>query len=274
MNESTLIPLKIIVERAVRPVRASTFRKRKMREELLAHVSGVFDEELAQLGDDRAALERTALRFGNPAEVTGQLQESVPASDSIWRSWEARPEESMLRGALRFAWLETVILLALSAAVMFVAGWKSAWSREELIALVFSAAFVPFWLFAPLWLTGIAFFAHGMEKSLLGPEPLSGWPRIGMRKSLTSAWAVPAVRVALIVGSFCFFLLLCVRGANWPAQPADWDYWTLIVAGVLFAGDIAATSVICAWVLVQTVAERRRYHEEWASLPIEPYSSS
>ena len=48
MNESTLTQLKIIVERAVRPVRASTSRKRKMREELLAHVSGVFEEEAAQ----------------------------------------------------------------------------------------------------------------------------------------------------------------------------------------------------------------------------------
>ena len=47
MNESTLTQLKIIVERAVRPVRASTSRKRKMREELLAHVSGVFEEEFA-----------------------------------------------------------------------------------------------------------------------------------------------------------------------------------------------------------------------------------
>ena len=67
MNESTLTQLKIIVERAVRPVEASIARKRKMREELLAHVVGVFEEESARLGDDRAALERTALRFGNPA---------------------------------------------------------------------------------------------------------------------------------------------------------------------------------------------------------------
>ena len=44
MNESTLTRLKIVVERAVRPVRASTARKRKMREELLAHVVGVFEE--------------------------------------------------------------------------------------------------------------------------------------------------------------------------------------------------------------------------------------
>ena len=43
MNESTLTQLKIVVERAVRPVRASFARKRKVREELLAHVSGVFE---------------------------------------------------------------------------------------------------------------------------------------------------------------------------------------------------------------------------------------
>jgi hypothetical protein len=67
INESTLTQLKIIVEREVRPIRASTSRKGKMREELLAHVVGVFEEESAKLGDERTALERTALRFGNPA---------------------------------------------------------------------------------------------------------------------------------------------------------------------------------------------------------------
>ena len=96
MNESTLTQLKIIVERAVRPVRASTPRKRRMREELLAHVSGVFAEESAKLGNDRAALERTALRFGSPAEVTSQLQESVPARDAIGDTGKACPES--LRG--------------------------------------------------------------------------------------------------------------------------------------------------------------------------------
>src|SRR5258707_1224665 len=138
MNESILIQLKIIVERAVRPIRASTSRKRKMREELLAHLSGVFEEESAKLGDDRAALERTALRFGDHAEVTGQLQESVPAGDRIMRLLEGRPGESMLRGALRFAWVEgTIACIALGAA-LFAAGWMSAWSREELIAVVSS----------------------------------------------------------------------------------------------------------------------------------------
>ena len=111
MNEATLTQLKIIVERAVRPVRASTFRTRKMREELLAHVVGVFEEEAVRLGDDRAASERTALRFGNPAEVTIQLQASVPARDGLRRFCEGRPAESALRTASRLASVTSVLAL-------------------------------------------------------------------------------------------------------------------------------------------------------------------
>lgn len=81
MNPSTLTQLQIIVERAVRPVWASRSRKHKMREELLAHVTAAFDEESGGPGDERLALERTERRFGNPAELTVQLQESVPPSD-------------------------------------------------------------------------------------------------------------------------------------------------------------------------------------------------
>ena len=55
MNENTLIQLKTLVERAVRPVRAGTSCKRRMREELLAHVSGVFEEEFSALGDEQAS---------------------------------------------------------------------------------------------------------------------------------------------------------------------------------------------------------------------------
>ena len=58
MNESIQIQLKILVERTVRSVRATIGRKRKMREELMAHLTAVFEEE-TKLGDERTALERT-----------------------------------------------------------------------------------------------------------------------------------------------------------------------------------------------------------------------
>jgi hypothetical protein len=114
MNQSSLTQLKIIVERPVRPVRASTLHKRKMREELLAHVSGVFEEEFAQLSDERAALDRTAQRFGNPNELTGQLQESVCASDGIHclldKLW-FRSGESRGRRILRYGTWYVLILM-------------------------------------------------------------------------------------------------------------------------------------------------------------------
>jgi hypothetical protein len=108
MNESTLTQLKILVERAVRPVRASTSYKCKVREELLAHVSAVFEQEASSLGDEQAALERAEQRFGNPAELTGQLQESVPASYRLaWflEHFFVGTGVSTLRLALRYALL-------------------------------------------------------------------------------------------------------------------------------------------------------------------------
>jgi hypothetical protein len=94
-----------------------------MREELLAHVSAVFEEEAAGLDHEQAALERTAQRFGNPAELTGQLQASVPASDFLLRFLEGmalRTDESMLRRAVRFA-VVTFLVCAVSLLPAFFA---------------------------------------------------------------------------------------------------------------------------------------------------------
>jgi hypothetical protein len=266
MNESNLIQLKVIVERAVRPVCASTSLKRKMREELLAHVSGAFEEEAAKLGDDRVALERTALRFGNAAEVTSQLQDSVPASDRFSKLWEARPDESTLRGTLRFAGIETAIIFV---AILFVSAWDSGWSTRELMNLVSSPVFMTIWAVAPLWLMGIAFFSHWMEKMLQGHGTVSGWPRIGLINFLASAWSVWMVRTALIVGGISVLTLFCFGIANWPTRAFDWDRSTLTLAAIPFAGLIGAFTVSCSWFLVQTMAQRRRYHQEWASLALE-----
>src|SRR5262249_27248302 len=123
MHEASLTRLKIIVERAGRPVRASTRRQRAMREELLAHLLGVFEEESARLGDDRAALERTALRFGDPTEVMGELQATVPFGDGIRRSWEGGPGESAMRAGLRIAGVIGALAMFSLGAVLLATGW-------------------------------------------------------------------------------------------------------------------------------------------------------
>ena len=80
MNDTVLTELKAIVERAVRPVQATMARKRKMGEELLAHLVSIFEEE-ARRGDGQTAIERARERFGDPERLSGQLQESVPYWD-------------------------------------------------------------------------------------------------------------------------------------------------------------------------------------------------
>ena len=106
MNDATLTELKILVERAVRPVRAPTRRKLRMREELLAHVSDVYEEEAVK-PDAASALERTQQRFGDSAELTRSLQESVPTHERVAADLQnllgRRPGESALRFAFRHA---------------------------------------------------------------------------------------------------------------------------------------------------------------------------
>jgi hypothetical protein len=97
MNDVSLKALKVIVERAVGPVRATMARKRRMREELLAHLLAIFDEEAEKLGDEQAALEQAKQRFGDARELTSQLQQAVPRWDrcrSMVESMGYRPGES------------------------------------------------------------------------------------------------------------------------------------------------------------------------------------
>jgi hypothetical protein len=78
MNDVALKELKAVVERAVRPIRATMGRKRQMREELLAHLASVFEQAVEKHGDDTLALQEAKSRFGDPAELSAQLQESIP----------------------------------------------------------------------------------------------------------------------------------------------------------------------------------------------------
>jgi hypothetical protein len=245
MNEPTLTGLKILVERAVRTVRASTSLKGKMREELLAHVVGVFEEEAARLGDERAALEQTALRFGNPAEVTGQLQESVPARDAVRRYWEGRPGEPAWRTAIRFAWVSGTFALVVAAlilaAALFTVGSVGAWPRE---ALILSLCAV---LTIPAWLSGLVILTSFMEKALYGPAGRS--------------W----LQVVLVVAASCLFVPLWFAAWSWPDWSSEW-----VVShpnAIVLAGYLIVPMHVCA--LAQSSRLRGQNQKEWESLPID-----
>jgi hypothetical protein len=192
MNESSLTQLKIIVERAVRPVRASTICKRKMREELLAHVSGVFEEESAQLGDESAALARTSERFGQPADLAGKLHASIPRQvDSIHRLGEAvlgyPSTESAVRAAGRAAILVGAFCSVFVGIAVLIQGLRGEESEWLTIARIPS-------LLSPLEMGFLAFcgtlLMRGMRQALFGPAGRS-WLRVGL--IAVAAWImIPA----------------------------------------------------------------------------------
>lgn len=74
--------LRVQVERVVRPIRASHPRKDRMREELLAHLTRLFDEEMARTGDIQAATSEAIRRFGDATLLARELQASVPWLES------------------------------------------------------------------------------------------------------------------------------------------------------------------------------------------------
>jgi hypothetical protein len=240
MNESTLTQLKILVERAVRPVQASSSRKRKMREELLAHVTSVFEEEVARLANEQAALEGTALRFGNPAELTGQLQESVPTLDSIERfaDWVSfRPCESTLRRAVRYTIIvEVVCLLFLFAVCLLLRGRLGELPTDALwhtCAVLLISGYLGF---------TICILESSMRR-LLDEQKRSLWIQLALVfVGLTIVWMI---------------LVLLAYGFISAAKAIKVYLFTV------------GCPVGLAWILAQRFAVRKRHEEDWASLQIE-----
>jgi hypothetical protein len=241
MNESTMTRLKIIVERAVRPVRVSNSRRRKIREELLAHVVGVFEEERARVGDDQAALKQTAQPFGNPADVTIQLQQSVPAGDSVVRIWEGQPGEATLWVLLRLACVASACALVAACVVALAAGRMAALPREAMYHATYA------FLGLPLYLYSLAFLTDCFENAFHDRAKVS------------------RLRLALSACIGLLFMLMFVGGAVGPTLVAGWDSLRLAP----YASILAAFSVVTALSLALGCAERRRYHQEWVRLPIE-----
>jgi ATP-dependent Clp protease ATP-binding subunit ClpC len=127
----TRIDLMKIVERTVRPVRGSTSCKRKMREELLAHLATIYEEELARRGDLAAALDAAAKRFGAPSELAREFEEALPFHERISYFTERfvayRAPESAARYSLRMAWhtfaVLAVVLGTVTGGVASRYGW-------------------------------------------------------------------------------------------------------------------------------------------------------
>lgn len=252
MNESILIRLKIIVERTVRPLLACTRRKRKIREELLAHVSAVFEEESARLGDEAAALARTQERFGPAAELTGLLQASVPRIDCLDRFNEdlvGYPSgESALRRAVRLGAVAGTfgfVILGIAILIQALRGQGSEWLTVARIPSLLAPLEVGSLVFCCAWLM------HGMRQALFAPAGRS-W----LRALLVAA----ASWIIIPVTEFVICLSLLPLGAGVPTSL--WD----VCLPVLPYGVLVPVVMVA---VVFVIESECRHVQEWASLRID-----
>jgi hypothetical protein len=112
MIEDILAKLEAEVHQAIASLGAGSQRKQLIREELDAHLSEVYEEELARLGDPQLAAQATWRRFGDSEELRGQLQSSVPLLESLFFTYFCRREISMSRW-----WTAAIVALLVATAI-------------------------------------------------------------------------------------------------------------------------------------------------------------
>ena len=249
LDESHL-PLMRIVERVVRPLPANMARKRRIRDEMLTHLSAIYDEELTRSGDPAEAMDAASKKFGSPIELTAELQATVPKLEQwemrLDRAFGWRPPETATRWMLRISsQLALVMLLTclLAAAVAFSEfGWSySVWLTVRPNAA--AALILPICLFS----YGVCYYkirdhyfgVFGAKKS---------WFRV-------VAWAA-LLNLATVASGFIFFLIS--YGSLAPASAA---FYPIVVFGIIWAaGAIVITPVFGRQEIRDTV---------WALLDLE-----
>ncbi len=248
MNDSTLIDLRTSAERAVRPVRAAVARKRRMREELLAHLTAIFEEEAEKLSDEQAALDRAKERFGDAQELSAQIQGTVP-----WTEWFTyfterfilfREGESVLAHAARSAafisGLFAINLLLVPLALM-IRGRPQEIGRMEFA--FFAACIVLSGLFFGMTLLG-----HGIREAMFRGASARSLP-LAVVYSLTSALLVP-------VGGFIIIWISTGDVASGYAHFRFLSWFAFLVPVVLIAA-------------VRQIATEAWDDNEWESLQID-----
>jgi hypothetical protein len=246
----TRIELMKIVERSVRPVPSSTPRKRKMREELLAHLSTIYEEELTRNGDVAIALKEAARRFGAPAELAHEFQASLPIHERISHFMERlvayRAPESAARYSLRLAWHTFALLAAVLIVVTGGVALRFGWTEDvKTLARVLGAIVV---------LTPPAQFVIGLAYIKLRDAM---WGAFGSRKSPRRVLVLAAL-IAAVAQLYLMGVAAVIRMDLSVALDA-----------ARFGGIVAVTSAVLFAVLAYVGGPTEIRDTQWALLEIE-----
>lgn len=246
MDDQVKHELMIVVERAVRPVRASNNRKRRMREELLGHLSAVFENEMELQSDVATGLERAKRRFGDPSKLTVELQRTVPWWDRVTATGEImnfEPGESMTHFFAKcvvFALaMGVVTLLAVLPAVV----WGKAGNIGFMLHVILVISF-----FSTIFTFLFVFTATRIGLALYGD------------KRQRSKWTAARCMLAALLAFPVLFLL------TYMAMSGDLG-WSL--ARLWLACYLSPVFTLLLLPMSRLAADEFRHEAQWASLELD-----
>lgn len=242
--------LMIHVERTVRPICAEQIKKCRMREELYAHILGIYELEREGGADEKTALASACQRFGQPSELTVELQETVPRLARAFAFIEGltlrRTEESAVRHSCRMTGYYTILFAALCTFAIGV--------DYLLVGRAFKSAIQLQIVFA----IGLFFITNIFIFTLIGHA---------MCRQFEAGLLRP--RSWLVSGGLCALAALTTLGTGWGfllLLPLDSSTVSeFLPRWFVFAGFVSAGFVAVAR-FVALEAERSR---PWNSLSIE-----
>jgi hypothetical protein len=248
MNDTSLIRLKIAVEKTVRPLPARQSCKRRMRQEMLAHLVAVHEQEMARLGDDGAAADEALKRFGDPREVSMQLLTSLRWPDRVGyrldRIFDPGAGESPAQMAARvfsFMLLGYAALLIVMLPVLLLDGRQYLLIpilRIAVVTSIVAAVLCCLLMTIPVRLGRILYGGH-CQRPLIS--------------------SLPCIALSFAVLPVLAFI-------------ADWGATADLTAGVdhlLFSCLISPAAPAIFLLIAKPLFEEIRYRQEWHSLDID-----
>lgn len=266
--------LKIHVERVVRPIRASNRRKCRMREELLAHLTCMVEQERQRTGDEIAAIAAAIQRFGDVDALRAELQASVPMFERIGfvdlvglgpmrrRQGEAPIRYIVRSNALGFAFA-CVGFSLFALAIVAIVGQRPQRPEQpgtlHLLAFVLATLAVQCSTTMVLGLLGEAMRRALVQRSTATSERA--------KRSATGRLVAYCLAGSVLIGS-AFAALMVAIDLFVPIQFITPVYFWWITLGT------AALGVpLLLWQAVQWRATNQRF-EDWESLDLEPPHSA
>lgn len=258
--------LKVCVETAVRPVWASDRRKYAMRAELYAHLLDIHQQEQGRLVDEDAAVEAAIRRFGDPAELRRELQQTVPRLERVlccrvpglqWLDSTSqlvyrrrRSGESVERRAVRnvaLGMLGWAVVLALAVGVLGYVRWRqhSAYPAFAELRILMVCAMFGVLALASYLLPGAVLGVSGAADRR---------PRDRSAKLRAAVFSV-ALSLALFGAALPLLLMLKRNGLY-----ADWHLYALVLCALCLPPVFA--------VFLGRVAKDAQRYEEWGCLDI------